>query len=563
MRVHLLLATLAIVLITGCARSAAPAAIIRTSPASPTISSAATLPPTATAVSSLPTATTVPPSPTPPPTATAVPLTFANPRDEALAQTAVAHNASLVHHEPANTGIWEYPPGSFYHPIALAVHDGVIYLLDGGRVLALQAGQPLAVLLAPGDVVVGVPVVEPLDVTAAADGLIVLDRAGDVYRMDWETNNWFVDRYDRPVGESSGHYYVAVAAGGADRYLLEASYQYVRGYRPDGGQRLWLYRDSLPVDIAARDADVYVLTQARSSITGTLTLYRETARIDAFAPPLEWERPLQIMAAETAVTVLDQNSRRAVVLDPMTGAVQAVHQPPPDVSVMGLDENGRLLFAGADHLYFAEQPAMQQRMTVGPTLPAESPHNPAWSAALPPLQMPITGSGLPSRELQMPGAPRHYRLGVHEGIDFYWRPGTAVHAVADGVVIRATLDYMAPTEAEFAAMRATAQQAGVTPAAALDFYRGRQVWIEHANGLVSRYVHLSEIAPGITEGAAVAQGQRVGAVGNSGSPASQTSETTDAHLHLELWQGASYAGQFLRPIETRRLWQQLLLGEGR
>jgi len=108
-----------------------------------------------------------------------------------------------------------------------------------------------------------------------------------------------------------------------------------------------------------------------------------------------------------------------------------------------------------------------------------------------------------------------------------------------------------PTAVQFAAWRAETQQAGYTTPAAFDAYRGRQVWIKHENGLITRYVHLSAIAPGIVEGAAVVQGQVVGAVGNSGSPLSLESETADAHLHFELRLGDYYVGQFLRPIEAR------------
>lgn len=85
----------------------------------------------------------------------------------------------------------------------------------------------------------------------------------------------------------------------------------------------------------------------------------------------------------------------------------------------------------------------------------------------------------------------------------------------------------------------------------LDEYRGRQIWIEHENGLVSRYAHLSAIAPGIVVGASVEQGQVIGTVGNSGTPESVSNAKGELHLHLELWAGEHYVGQFLRPIEAR------------
>ena len=76
------------------------------------------------------------------------------------------------------------------------------------------------------------------------------------------------------------------------------------------------------------------------------------------------------------------------------------------------------------------------------------------------------------------------------------------------------------------------------------------------DGLVARYAHLSEIAWDIEEGTAVAAGQQIGLIGNTGSPASINSETEDAHLHLELWLDDIYFGQFLRPIEIRELLEQ-------
>jgi murein DD-endopeptidase MepM/ murein hydrolase activator NlpD len=71
---------------------------------------------------------------------------------------------------------------------------------------------------------------------------------------------------------------------------------------------------------------------------------------------------------------------------------------------------------------------------------------------------------------------------------------------------------------------------------------------------------LSWIEAGIVEGTAVKQGQLLGAVGNSGSPLSLESPEADAHLHFELWLGEHHLGQFLRPIETRELIDQLFSG---
>ena len=155
----------------------------------------------------------------------------------------------------------------------------------------------------------------------------------------------------------------------------------------------------------------------------------------------------------------------------------------------------------------------------------------------------------------MAGAPRHYRLGVHEGLDFYWRTGTMIRAVADGVVIRADAAYERPRWQAFAAQKEAVNALGTTPPEALDFYRGRQVWVEHVDGTVTRYAHLSDIADGIAVGSIVVQGQPLGAVGNTGSPVSVNSESEDAHLHVESWRDGQYLGQFLRPVET---WELIL-----
>jgi murein DD-endopeptidase MepM/ murein hydrolase activator NlpD len=88
----------------------------------------------------------------------------------------------------------------------------------------------------------------------------------------------------------------------------------------------------------------------------------------------------------------------------------------------------------------------------------------------------------------------------------------------------------------------------------VDLFRGRQVWIDHGNGIVTRYAHLGGIEPGLQEGERVAQGQTIAAVGDSGTPESLSNPGTENHLHWELRIGESYLGEGLPAEEVRALY---------
>ena len=177
---------------------------------------------------------------------------------------------------------------------------------------------------------------------------------------------------------------------------------------------------------------------------------------------------------------------------------------------------------------------------------------------------PVAGACLPDSDRLMPNAPREYRNGIHEGVDFY--PGLACADVAlgtpamamfDGIVIRADLAYqdITPEQVNELAARTAAQ--GFTDDETLDIYRGRQVWIDHGNGIVTRYCHLSGIADGIDLGTEVKQGDVVGYVGESGTPESVTAPGTELHLHAEVRIGDSFLGAGLPPEEVRALYERL------
>ncbi len=240
-----------------------------------------------------------------------------------MMETAVLHNAPFTLLSPENSGIWQYAAGSFVHPIALQVWDGMAYLLDGGRVLAidLENPSPPRVLLQAGDDVGETRVIEPLDVVAGADGLLVLDRAGDVYRYEWATETWAVEWYMRPIGDTSSHYYVALGNDGDERYLLETSYKFMVEYADGVQTALWTLPEMRGVDVAAQGGDVAVLMNGMDDTAGALTLYRDTALIGAFAPTVAIDRPRGVAMGDGAVYVLDENGRRVLNLGAGDGQV--------------------------------------------------------------------------------------------------------------------------------------------------------------------------------------------------------------------------------------------------
>lgn len=73
----------------------------------------------------------------------------------------------------------------------------------------------------------------------------------------------------------------------------------------------------------------------------------------------------------------------------------------------------------------------------------------------------------------------------------------------------------------------TAARAGRVVFAGRYFAYGLIVDVEHADGTVARYAHLSRVAPGVSVGAMVGPNGAIGAVGRTG-------RTTGAHLHFEL-----------------------------
>jgi murein DD-endopeptidase MepM/ murein hydrolase activator NlpD len=202
-------------------------------------------------------------------------------------------------------------------------------------------------------------------------------------------------------------------------------------------------------------------------------------------------------------------------------------------------------------------------------LPAPSRTSPAGTTAADSpigihLAMPIAGACLTTDDDQMPNAPRAYRSGVHEGLDFFTSyacvpvaKDTPALAAADGVVIRADHDYRALTQKEIDDLEAQSVAQGYTDEGALDKFRGRQLWIDHGGGIVTRYCHLAAISSDVQVGTHVTQSQVIGYTGDSGTPESASNPDFEIHLHFEIRVGRTYLGAGLDPLQTRNTYERV------
>ena len=177
---------------------------------------------------------------------------------------------------------------------------------------------------------------------------------------------------------------------------------------------------------------------------------------------------------------------------------------------------------------------------------------------------PHEGICLPSRDEVMPNAPRTYRNGFHEGVDFYHGDvcieitrGLPVRAMYEGVVVRAMHDYLNITPEQVGRLAALTESQGFSDPETLDTYRGRQVWIDHGNGVTTRYYHLDSIEASLAVGVYLRAGAVVGGVGDSGTPESITDPGLELHLHAEVRVGESFLGEGLPPLEVRALYEHL------
>jgi peptidoglycan LD-endopeptidase LytH len=172
------------------------------------------------------------------------------------------------------------------------------------------------------------------------------------------------------------------------------------------------------------------------------------------------------------------------------------------------------------------------------------------------LTWPLEGARMPRSVSNTPGAKRTYRNGRSQGFTFTGgdsglrvRYGMPVRAAADGQIIRSDLTYNELSEAAYRKLlRDVRNGASKTQ---LDALRGRQIYIKHSDGRITRYGHLSKISPELGLGG-VKRGQVVGYVGNSGTLEGARGTRLNARLQFEIWLSESrFLGQDMTSAQVR------------
>ncbi|MHB0875011.1 MAG: M23 family metallopeptidase, partial [Anaerolineae bacterium] len=405
---------------------------------------------------------------------------------------------------------------------------------------------------------------------------------GDLYRLGTGDRSWSVERAIDQRRTSPNPVYVGVAISGVQVHILDSSYSQVwlhpvdataDGYLP-GGDSPW-ERAGTDLDLTrgiaiAVDAGTYVLLREGGGAPAAVARFDGTPprRDAAYAAALDVTDPVAMaLGPHDTLALIDEGGRRLRLIDRADGAVATQVALPPDAPPL------RAAFSDGERLYVSAAGAVYAFPGTGVTVtasggqgPASRPDDVQRLAALAALTSPIAGAQfLPLRDSLLPGSTRIYRYGIHRGLDMYDGTmgvaiayGTAALAAADGVVVRADLDFQEMTPAEFDAIAGQCRLLHYTPDDLLDRLRGRQVWIDHGGGLVTRYVHLSAIAPEVAVGAQVVRGQVIGSVGNSGTSEGAAGTQSGAHLHFEVLIDDQYLGKWLSVPETRRLLERLL-----
>ncbi len=183
------------------------------------------------------------------------------------------------------------------------------------------------------------------------------------------------------------------------------------------------------------------------------------------------------------------------------------------------------------------------------------------------ISLPVTTCNVPFGNPNLVvGAPREYRSGIHNGLDFNCETTDhLIRSAGSGQVIFVVNDYINPSSQDRDAVLAQTEPAFDTPFWTLANLYGNFVVIDHqlpsGDRAVTVYAHLSQVDSQILPGVLLDGGTPLGFAGNSGTStaaAGITNNDGSVHLHWELHMNDRPIGYLESPADTEPLYEQIL-----
>jgi hypothetical protein len=497
--------------------------------------------------------------------------------EEGTAGPASFAAAGVVRFMPDKGAVRAWPivdgRGRQLHAVSVVRAGDDLYFLQPRAVLrargAYGALASLAVLTTerlepPGGRVGSIPVQEFLNFafTPERKSLVVLDKSGDIFELVLGTGAWRVLRANHQVTNQPDPEFVDLASDGSRVYVLDPERNQIWRF-PAAKTADRLLPEIMPWKVQRGDANVsdgvsigldgYVYVLKRH---GNITRYGVAAAAPGRPVPFRWRalrgcRPSRLTtAAGTPLFVVERETNRVLAIDKSTGACS--HYLFPSASDL------RGLLPERHRFFVLDGTRLVCRLLSDANRPSQAPNPRRMDPRLDGLVLPIEGARLPRHPGVWPGARRLYRFGVHKGVDFFADPacgvkiamGTPVRAADGGKVIRADVNFRDMDAASFSRVMRQCRLEHATSQAHEDLFRGCQVWLDHGNGLVTRYAHLNGVREGLVPGAFVGRGETIGYVGVSGTGQNLPGRVKHPHLHFEIWLDGKYLGWGLTPAET-------------
>lgn len=467
------------------------------------------------------------------------------------------------------------------HPLSILQDSTRIYLLgiDGlwvadSNLLSLKDGDRLAATgyFPTNGMINHIPVQEFNNFVFAADGksLVILDKAGNLFRFSPETRKWDLLRAASLFrGGSPDPDFIDLCSLAGEIVVLDpernelwAINESTRAVRP-------FFKEIMPWLVKPGDANFgNALCIAADEAVYVLKMNGIITRCLAPAPhKYSWEqpchprinfamRPSRLATAHGApLFITERENNRVITYDKKSGrSTQFLF--PANSDLRGMAPSG-------DGFWIINGDTLNYRCLAFPDKPQAHYQAKKIDSRLTRLSIPVAGARLPRHMGVYPGARRLYRYGVHEGVDFFKAAnchllmGTPIQAAGDGTVERVDSAFTDMNARQFGRIMQECALTHKTSARNEDLFRGCQVWIDHGNGLITRYAHLNEVNKNLHVGQRINKGELLGYAGVSGTGENLPGRAKQPHLHFEIWLDGHYLGYGLTPQETLGVYEDV------